>query len=66
MQKIEASLEVDAMLVAANGNGVWISGSKEGDRAVYFVNPLPNHMEGEPIPIGVELIQMVAVADVVW
>lgn len=68
-QKIVATIEVDASLVAANIHGVWLSGSGENaDNAntVSRVDPVTNRLVGAPIPVGLEPLQMVTGAGAVW
>jgi hypothetical protein len=70
-QQVLASLDVDAGLVAADANGVWVSGAwvssgEPIDNTALHIDPLTNQIVGDPIPVGIEPIQLVAGAGAVW
>jgi DNA-binding beta-propeller fold protein YncE len=68
-QQIVGTVDVDASLVAADTQAVWVSGAGENAanaNTASRVDPVTNDLIGLPIPVGLEPIQMVARAGSVW
>jgi virginiamycin B lyase len=68
-QRIVATLEIDASLVAADVHGVWVSGAGENTanaNTAWRVDPLTNELVGAPVPVGIEPLQIVTGASAVW
>jgi DNA-binding beta-propeller fold protein YncE len=68
-RQIVATIDIDASLVAADAQGVWVSGAGENSpnsNTTSRVDPTTNHLVGTPVPVGMEPIQLVAGAGSIW